>query len=255
MIKKYKKRINSSTHHQKNLLKISKENTLNKKTNISARVNLKSDVMNQYTGQSWVYSDIVKDHFFNPRNLLLKNPKKEEFDVTGEVGSPACGDVMKMWIKIDKKNDKIRSLKWRTFGCGSAIAATSIFSVIVTERGGMKINKALKVKPQDIIKRLGGLPERKIHCSVLCDKAFHKALNNYFRQSGQIQRIIVEGSKVIDKRLNITDKDIEEAVLEGARTVEDLQKKLKVGVGDKEALPEIEQLLRFYSEKYYGKEK
>ncbi|KKR10313.1 MAG: Nitrogen-fixing NifU domain protein [Parcubacteria group bacterium GW2011_GWA2_39_18] len=220
----------------------------------TARMNLKSDVMNQFTGQSWVYSDIVKDHFFNPHNLLLKNPKKGDFDSEGEVGSPACGDVMKMWIKIDKKNDKIKNLKWKTFGCASAIAATSMFSVMVTEKGGMKIEKALKIKPQDIIKRLGGLPERKIHCSVLCDKAFRKALNNYFRQSGQIQRIIIESGRIIDKRLNITDKDIEEAVLEGARTVEDLQKKLKVGVGDKEAIPETEQLLRFYYEKYYGKE-
>ena len=218
------------------------------------KINLKGDVMNQFTGQSWVYSDIVKDHFFNPRNLLLKNPKKNEFDAEGEVGSPACGDVMKMWIKIDKKKDKIINLKWRTFGCGSAIAATSMFSVMVTEKSGMKIDKALKIRPQNIIKRLGGLPERKIHCSVLCDKAFRKALNNYFRQSGQMQRIIIEDGRIIDKRLNITDKDIEEAVLEGARTVEDLQKKLKVGVGDKEAIPEIEQLLRFYSEKYYGKE-
>ncbi len=218
------------------------------------KINLKGDVMNQFTGQSWVYSNIVKDHFFNPRNLLLKNPKKNEFDAEGEVGSPACGDVMKMWIKIDKKKDKIINLKWRTFGCGSAIAATSMFSVMVTEKSGMKIDKALKIRPQNIIKRLGGLPERKIHCSVLCDKAFRKALNNYFRQSGQMQRIIIEDGRIIDKRLNITDKDIEEAVLEGARTVEDLQKKLKVGVGDKEAIPEIEQLLRFYSEKYYGKE-
>ena len=218
------------------------------------KVNLQSDVMNQFTGQSWVYSDTVKDHFFNPRNLLLENPKPGEYDAVGEVGSPARGDVMKMWLKIDKKNDKITGLKWRTFGCGSAIAATSMFSVMVTEGGGMKINRALKIKPQDIMKRLGGLPERKIHCSVLCDKAFRKAVNNYFRLSGQPERMIIEGGRVIDRRLNITDKDIEEAVLEGARNLADVQKKLKVGVGDKEAIPELEQLIRFYAEKYYGKE-
>jgi nitrogen fixation NifU-like protein len=220
---------------------------------IKKKVNLKSDVMNQVTGQSWIYSDIVKDHFFKPRNLLLKNPKPKEFDASGEVGSPACGDVMKMWVKIDKIGDRITDLKWRTFGCGSAIAATSMFSVMVKEKGGMKIDQALKIKPQDIIKRLGGLPERKIHCSVLADKAFRKAINNYFRSSGQHQRIIVESGRVIDKRLNITDKDIEEAVLEGARNLADVQKKLKVGVGDKAAIPELEQLIRFYAEKYYGK--
>lgn len=221
---------------------------------IKKKINLKSDVMNQFTGQSWVYSDIVKDHFFNPRNLLLTDPKAGEYDAIGEVGSPACGDVMKMWIKVDKKSDKITDLKWRTFGCGSAIAATSMFSLMVTKGGGMKINQAVKIKPQDIMKRLGGLPERKIHCSVLADKAFRQAINNYFRASGQHQRIIIESGRVIDKRLNITDKDIEEAVLEGARNLADVQKKLKVGVGDKEAIPELEQLIKFYAEKYYGKE-
>lgn len=221
---------------------------------IKKKINLKSDVLNQFTGQSWVYSDIVKDHFFNPRNLLLESPGAGEYDAAGEVGSPACGDVMKMWIKIDEKNDKIKDLKWRTFGCGSAIAATSMFSLLVTERGGMKIDQAIKIKPQDIMKRLGGLPERKIHCSVLADKAFRQAINNYFRTSGQAQRIIVESGRIIDKRLKITDKDVEEAVLEGARNLAEVQKKLKVGVGDKESIPELEQLIRFYAEKYYGKE-
>ena len=219
---------------------------------IKKKINLKSDVLNQATGQSWVYSDIVKDHFFNPRNLLLTEPKTGEYDASGEVGSPACGDVMKMWVKVDKKTDKITDLKWRTFGCGSAIAATSMFSQMATDKGGRKINQALKIRPQDITKKLDGLPERKIHCSVLADKAFRKAMNNYFRSSGQYQRIIIEGGKIIDKRLNITDKDIEEAVLEGARNLSEAQKKLKVGVGDKEAIPELEQLIRFYVEKYYG---
>ena len=215
--------------------------------------NKKADVINQYTGESWYYSDTVKDHFFHPRNLLLKNPKKGEFDAEGIVGAPQCGDLMKMWIKIDKKTDKIKNLKWQTFGCASAIASTSMFSVMVTENGGMKLDKAFKIKPQDIMKRLGGLPARKFHCSVLADKAFRKAVNNYFRNTRQYDRIIIEGSKVIDKRLNITDKDIEDAVLEGATDLEGVQKKLKVGVGfDKDSLQKIEELIRFYKEKYYG---
>ncbi|MDO8668060.1 MAG: iron-sulfur cluster assembly scaffold protein [bacterium] len=220
---------------------------------VKKKINFKSDVMNQSTGQSWVYSDVVKDHFFNPQNLLLEDPEPGEYDAVGEVGSPACGDVMKMWVKVDKKSDKIKDLRWRTFGCGSAIAATSMFSAMVKEAGGMKINLALKIKPQDIMKRLGGLPERKIHCSVLADKAFRKAMNNYFRVSDQPQRIIALSGRIIDKRLNITDKDIEEAVLEGARNLVEVQRKLKVGVGDKAAIPELEQLIRFYVEKYYGK--
>jgi len=211
-----------------------------------------ADVVSETAGESWVYSDIVKDHFFHPRNLLLKDPKPGEFDAEGQIGAPQCGDIMRMWIKIDSETERIKKLKWRTFGCGSAIATTSIFSVMITEKGGMKIDDALKIRPQEIMKRLGGLPARKVHCSVLADKAFRKTINNYFRKTGQYQRIIVEGAKVIDKDLNITDKDIEEAVLEGAKTVEDLQKRLKVGIGNPESLPEIEQLLRFYQEKYHG---
>ena len=132
-------------------------------------------------------------------------------------------------------------------------AATSMFSVMLTENGGLTIEEALKVKPQHIMVRLGGLPNRKIHCSVLADKAFQKTANDYYRKTGQNAKIVVEGARVIDERLNITDKDIEEAVLEGAQNLEDVQKKLKVGVGlSEEAVTEIEQLIRFYVEKYYG---
>jgi hypothetical protein len=168
------------------------------------------------------------------------------------VGSPACGDMMTMWIKVDRANEIIKEMKWKTFGCGSAIASTSMFSVMITENGGLSITDALKIKPQHVIERLDGLPNRKIHCSVLADKAFRKTINSYFRNTDQHSRIMTEGSKVIDKVLNITDKDIEEAVLEGATDIESVQKKLKVGTGDREAIPEIEQLIRFYSEKYYG---
>ena len=87
---------------------------------------------------------------------------------------------------------------------------------------------------------------------MLGDKALQAAVNDYFRSTGQHGRVVTAGAKIIDKDLNITDHDIEEAVLEGAQTLEDLQKKLKVGVFDKSAIPEIEDLLRFYQEKYYG---
>ena len=159
---------------------------------------------------------------------------------------------MKMWLKIDPETERIIELKWRTFGCASAIAATSMFSVMVTENDGMPIAEALKVKPQHIMERLGGLPNRKIHCSVLADKAFRKAANDYFHESGQHQRVIIEGARVIDSKLNITDHDIEEAVLEGATDIDAVQRKLKVGVGSPEIIAEVEQLIRFYKEKYYG---
>ncbi|OGZ42377.1 MAG: hypothetical protein A3C80_00645 [Candidatus Ryanbacteria bacterium RIFCSPHIGHO2_02_FULL_45_43] len=210
------------------------------------------EVVNEYTGEGWVYSDIVKEHFFHPRNLLLEEPKDGDFDAVGEVGSPACGDTMRMWAKVNQDEDRIQELKWKTFGCGSAIASTSMFSVMLTENGGMKVDDALKIKPQHVMDRLSGLPNRKIHCSVLADKAFRKTMNNYFHASGQHDRVIVENSRVIDPKLNITDKDIEEAVLEGAQTLEEVQKKLKVAVGSPEIVTEVDQLIRFYKEKYYG---
>lgn len=212
----------------------------------------KYEVVNEYTGQGWVYSDIVKEHFFHPQNILLEEPKDLQFDAVGEVGSPACGDTMRMWVKVDATSDRVKELKWKTFGCGSAIAATSMFSVMLTENEGMKIDEALKIKPQDVMVRLGGLPDRKIHCSVLADKAFRRTMNAYFHATNQHARVIVEGARVIDSRLNITDRDIEEAVLEGAQTLEEVQQKLKVGVGDPGSIPEIEQLIRYYKEKYYG---
>jgi len=204
-------------------------------------------------GNAWVYSNIVKDHFFNPRNILFSGEEDEyEADATGRVGSPACGDEMVLWLKIDPKTEKIKDCKWQTFGCGSAIASTSMLSVMLTENDGLTIDEALKIKPQDIMGRLGGLPNRKIHCSVLGDKALQSAINDWFRKTGQHKCVSTAGSKVIDKELNITDHDIEEAVLEGAKTLEEVQNKLKVGASSPDSIPEIEQLIRFYSEKYYG---
>ncbi len=211
-----------------------------------------ADVANQYTGEKWYYSPIVKDHFFNPRNILLEDPKPGEYNAEGMVGSPACGDMMNMWLKVDPTTEKVTEMKWRTFGCASAIAATSMFSIMVTENGGMPVDDAQKIRPQDIMMRLGGLPNRKIHCSVLADKAFKKAANDWYRRQEKYDKIKIEGARVVDARLNITDKDIEEAVLEGATDLDAVQKKLKVGIGDPGIVTDVEQLIRFYKEKYYG---
>src|SRR3989338_1894525 len=205
--------------------------------------------------EGWFYSEKVKDHFFNPRNIFKtkEEAKKYKADGVGTIGSPVCGDVMKLWIKVDAKKDRIRECKFQTFGCASAIASTSILTVMVTEKGGMKLEKAMKLSPQDIMKRLGGLPERKIHCSVLGDKALRAAVNDYFRWTKQYDRIKPEGNKIVDRVLNITDKDIEEAVKNGAKTLKKVQEITKVGFGDKNCVTEAEQLIRFYAEKYYGK--
>lgn len=204
-------------------------------------------------GEEWFYSPIVKKHFFKPKNFLAKASTSalKKFNGFGKVGSPACGDLMEMWIKVEPKTEKIRECKWKTFGCASAIASTSVLSVMVTEKGGMKLEKALKIIPQDIMQRLGGLPARKVHCSVLGDKALRAAINDYFKKTGQLQRVKEEGKKIVDKVLGITDADIEHAVLEGAKTFEEVQYKTKVGVHDKECIPEVKQLIHYYRRKHF----
>jgi len=137
------------------------------------------DVINTCGDENWFYSETVKDHFFNPRNFLKTENPPEDFQGFGVYGSPACGDEMKVWIKVDPESKKIVDYLWKTFGCASAIAAASICSEMCLENSGLTIDEAVKITPQMIIERLGGLPPRKIHCSVLCDKALFEAIHHY----------------------------------------------------------------------------
>lgn len=212
------------------------------------------DVVASTKKEGWFYTDIVKQHFFTPKNFV-----EDEASLTGYylgmVGSPACGDAMKVWLRVERDTngvDRIQDFKWKTFGCASAIASTSMLSVMVVENGGMPVEDALKLRPQDILDRLGGLPARKVHCSVLGDKALRSAINDFYRKTGQLDKVVIEQGRIIDKVLKITDHDIEEAVLEGADSLERVQQKTKVGTGDPSCIPEVEQLIRFYREKYFG---
>lgn len=210
------------------------------------------DVTTADNAKSWFYTDVVKDHFFHPRNFMRDDVKEGEYNSIGKVGSSACGDELRVWMKVDPATEKITEFRWQTFGCGSAIAATSMASVMVTENGGMTLEEARKLKPQDIMERLGGLPQRKFHCSVLCDKALRDAINDYYRRSNQFDKIVTESARIIDPIAKVSDHDIEEAVLEGANTLELVQQKTKVGIGDPSCLPAVEELIRFYREKYFG---
>lgn len=143
----------------------------------------KIDVASCGQGSSWLYSDQVKDHFFHPRNLLLDDAEATyESDGIGVVGSPACGDMMVVWIKVDAAGERIIECKWRTFGCASAIASTSMMSVMATEDGGMLLRHARRLSPEAILERLGGLPDRKYHCSVLGHQALRAAIEDYEAQ-------------------------------------------------------------------------
>jgi len=141
----------------------------------------KADVVDRNINKSWLYSEIVKDHFLNPRNVLT-DEQNYKFDGKGTSGNPVCGDVMTVWLKIDSKTKKIKECKWRTYGCASAIASTSMMSMILTEKGGMTIKKALKLTPQEIVKRLAGLPPLKFHCSILGLDALKEAINDYLKK-------------------------------------------------------------------------
>lgn len=127
-------------------------------------------------GQDWIYSDAVKDHFLNPRNFLMGDETKFTCDATGIVGNPICGDQMKMYIKVDKKTDKIADIRWKTYGCASAIASTSALSELAK---GKTLDEALKISAKDIDDYLGKLPKHKFHCSVLGHDALRDAIENY----------------------------------------------------------------------------
>ena len=133
-------------------------------------------------GQDWVYSDIVKDHFLNPRNYLMGDESKFDYDVVGQVGNPICGDQMRMYIKV--KNNKIIDLRWKTYGCASAIASTSALSELAK---GKSLDEALKIGAKDIDDYLGTLPKHKFHCSVLGHEALADAINNYVAKSSTIE--------------------------------------------------------------------
>ena len=141
-------------------------------------------------GCPWFYTGAVKEHFFNPKNIFRTQEEVEAYDADGigMVGSPACGDGRKMFIQVDDAEERIKDIKWQTYGCATAIASTSAYSEMLMENGGLKIKDALKIKPKDIADYLGGLPARKFHCSVLADQAFKAALKDYFEKKGKIER-------------------------------------------------------------------
>jgi nitrogen fixation NifU-like protein len=171
----------------------------------------------------WLYTDVVKEHFTNPKNVFDPD---ENFvaDAEGVVGNVKCGDQMMFLLKIE--DDVIKDVRWKTYGCASAIASTSMLSEVIK---GMKMREAYGIKPADIAKKLGGLPENKIHCSVLGDKALRAAIDSYLEKKGRAGEFKGEDAVVICTCLNITDKDIEQAVKDGARTWEGLQEATKIG--------------------------
>ena len=197
---------------------------------------------------SWLYSDIVKDHFMNPRNIL-RDDENFVADGVGITGNIKCGDEMQFLIQVDKQKGVITDCRWRTYGCASAIASTSVLSEMVK---GMKLEDAYRITPKDVVKNLGSLPEHKIHCSVLGDKALRAAIDDYYRRNGMNEKIKHEEARVICQCMNVTDHEIEDAVLEGARTYQELQERTKLGTVCGQCQEEATELLKKYIAKHFG---
>ncbi len=122
-----------------------------------------------------LYSDKVMDHFKNPRNVGVI----EDADGVGEVGNAKCGDIMKIYLKIE--NDIITDVKFETFGCGSAIASSSMATELIK---GKPVSEALTLTNKAVAEALDGLPAHKLHCSVLAEEAIKKALQDYYDRNG-----------------------------------------------------------------------
>jgi nitrogen fixation NifU-like protein len=196
----------------------------------------------------WAYTEKVKEHFMNPKNIL-GDESPDEFDGKGLVGNIKCGDQMLMVVNIDKEKGTISDCKWKTYGCASAIASTSILSEMVK---GMKLEEAYHVSPKEIAKELGDLPEHKIHCSVLGDKALRAAIDDYYERNGMQDKIKKEEARIICQCMNVTDHEIEDAVLEGARTYLELQERTKLGTVCGNCKDEATELLENYKKKHFG---
>ncbi|MEE9904138.1 iron-sulfur cluster assembly scaffold protein [Chlorobium sp.] len=196
----------------------------------------------------WAYSEKLKEHFMSPKNIM-QGENTDEFDGVGMEGNLQCGDQMMVVIKVDKESEVITDCQWKTYGCASAIASTSILSEMVK---GMTLDQAFQISPKDVAKELGGLPDNKIHCSVLGDKALRSAINNYYVRNGMDDRVRQEQAKTVCQCMSITDHDIEEAVLEGARTYFELQEHTKIGTVCGQCKDEAESLLEKFKHIHFG---
>jgi NifU-like protein len=179
----------------------------------------------------WEYTEKVKEHFINPRNVgEVDNP-----DGVGEVGSLACGDALKLTIKVDE-DQRITDAKFQTFGCASAIASSSALTEMVI---GKTVQEAQEITNEEIAQFLGGLPKEKMHCSVMGQEALEKAIACYLGEPEKKP----EGNLVCEC-FGVTDVQIEKALTEHAlKTVEEITNYIKAGGGCGKCHEKIEEII------------
>lgn len=189
----------------------------------------------------WDYTGKVMDHFLNPRNVgEIENP-----DAVAEVGNITCGDALKLYLKLDDSG-RISDVKFKTFGCASAIASSSALTELVK---GMTLDEAAKVTNKDIVKLLGSLPEEKMHCSVMGMEALQAAIADYKARHGESYQKIEENpedheGRIVCKCFGVTDTKIRRVAKENnLRTAEQVTKYTKAGGACGACLDQIQEIL------------
>lgn len=182
----------------------------------------------------WDYNPKVMEYFLHPKNVgEIENP-----DGVGEEGSLACGDMLKLTFKLDK-DGRIADVKFKTFGCASAIASSSIMTEMIK---GLTLEEAAKVTNKDIVEKLGGLPEQKMHCSVMGMEALQAAIANYRSGKGLPPKKL-EG-KIVCTCFGVTDKEIEKVIMENdLDSVEQVTNYCKAGGGCGSCRGEIQMII------------